>query len=199
MGPTLVFCHFCEIHGPSCVFRTDCVALNIKIEPTVNRSTCEGCSFDAKGLEGYVWTDSEASVKYVSSPCSAQFPDVNIVRQSCIRSLSCELYPEGREGVVYFGDDRRAHVLSNCFVLKDSQARGFQRTYSFLVIHSDRNQLLSCWSHYVDRIDQLIGKLKSKANSVYEKEVSLSQNPGQERRSIRLESALQVAGRGEMQ
>ena len=196
MAPLLVFCHFCEIHGPSCVFRTDCVPLHIKIESSENRSVCEGCSFDAKGLEGYVWTDSEASVKYVSSPCSQQFPDVNIVRQSCIRSLSCEVYPEGREGVIYFGDDRRAHVLSYCFVLKDSQARGFQRTYSFLVIESNRNALLSCWSHYVTQIGQLIGKLKSKANSVYEREVTLSHNPGQERRSIRLESALQVAGRG---
>lgn len=196
MAPLLVFCHFCEIHGPSCVFRTDCVPLHIKIESSDNRSLCEGCSFDAKGFEGYVWTDSEASSKYVSSPCSHQFPDVNIVRQSCIRSLSCEVYPEGREGVVYFGDDRRAHVLSYCFVLKDSQARGFQRTYSFLVIDSDRNALLSSWSHYINSIGQLISKLKSKANSVYEREVSLSHNPGQERRSIRLESALQVAGRG---
>lgn len=196
MAPLLVFCHFCEIHGPSCVFRTDCVPLDIKIESSENRSLCEGCSFDAKGLEGYVWTDPEASVKYVSSPCSKQFPDNNTVRQSCIRSLSCEVYPEGREGVVYFGDDRRAHVISYCFVLKDSQARGFQRTYSFLVIDSNQNALLSSWSHYVTQIGQLIGKLKAKANSVYEKEVSLSHNPGQERRSIRLESALQVAGRG---
>lgn len=37
-----------------------------------------------------------------------------------VRSLSCEVHP-GKEGVCYFGDDNRGHVLSHTFTLKDAQ------------------------------------------------------------------------------
>lgn len=38
------------------------------------------------------------------------------------RSLSCEVHL-GKEGVCYFGDEHRGHVLSHAFTLKDAQVR----------------------------------------------------------------------------
>lgn len=43
-----------------------------------------------------------------------------IMVSSLSRSLSCEVHP-GKEGVCYFGDEYRGHVLSHTFTLKDAQ------------------------------------------------------------------------------
>lgn len=43
-----------------------------------------------------------------------------------LRSLSCEVHP-GKEGVCYFGDESRGHVLSHTFSLKDAQVCLIQR------------------------------------------------------------------------
>ncbi len=40
-----------------------------------------------------------------------------MVRQACVRSLSCEVCP-GREGPIFFGDDHRGHVFSYTFFVK---------------------------------------------------------------------------------
>lgn len=80
------------------------------------------------------------------------------------------------------------------FVLKDGQARGFQRTYSFLVITKEKDVLLSDWDFYVKHLERIVAKLKEKANSVHDKE--LRQTSCQEKRSIRLNSVAQVGGRG---
>lgn len=37
-----------------------------------------------------------------------------------LRSLSCELH-FGKDGICYFGDESRGHVLSHAFTLKDTQ------------------------------------------------------------------------------
>ena len=224
---SMVFCHFCEIHGPSVVFCTDALpeAFNVNTEsiygaspssshngtPSSSLSSpitpqgskslpkkkeCDGCSFDSHNSKGFVSFDDDHSFKFVSS-CDSKMDTVDgVIKQSCVRSLSCEIYPEGREGVIYFGDDYRGHVLSCCFVLKDSSARGFQRTYSILVISQNKFQILNNWKPLESGLNKIVDKLKEKANKVYDRELTGNRESEQERRSIRLDSALQVVGRG---
>jgi folliculin len=122
-----------------------------------------------------------------------------IIRESCVRSLSCEVYPEGGEGIIFFGDDSRCHVLSRCFVLKDSSARGFQRTYSILVVSKNKYRILSNWRPFVNGINKIVDKLKEKADKVYDKEATVNQESDPEiegeRRNLRLYETLKVVVR----
>lgn len=193
-----VFCHFCEIHGPSVIFCTDVLPLDVipaaaSSESTTSRS-CDGCTFDSQQACGFTTTDQKANIRFISSATSSSVYGDRVIQQSCIRSLSCEVYPEGREGVIYFGDQQRGHVLSYCFVLKDSQARGFQRTYSLLLISKQQNVILVHWNRYVAAMQQVVDRLKQKASAIYDREVSPICS--QETRALRLDSAVQVAGRG---
>jgi len=121
----------------------------------------------------------------------------SLIKQACVRSLSCEVCPEGREGCIYFGDNERGHVLSCTFVLKDSKARGFQRIYSILVISQEKCELIQRWDFFSKQIERIVKKVKEKAKKVYEEE--LAPITGQEKRSIRLLSVPQVRGRGNTQ
>ncbi|XP_070580543.1 folliculin-like [Ptychodera flava] len=126
---------------------------------------CEACRSFLPGQSYFISKDTEAGINYTSS----QFPDnsrlYSIVRQACLRSLSCEVCP-GREGPIYFGDEL-GHVLSHTFFMKDSQARGLQRWYSIIVVMMDRIYLLNSWPFLVTNIRQLIDELQSKAEKVY--------------------------------
>ena len=81
----------------------------------------------------------------------------------------CQVCP-GREGPIFFGDNHRGHVLSYTFSLKDSQARGFQRSYSIIVVMMDKIFLLNSWPFLVKHIQSIIDELKAKAMKVYEEE-----------------------------
>lgn len=194
---SVVFCHFCEIHGPSVIFCTDVLPLDVEpriaATPDPDGRSCEGCTFDSQQACGFTTTDRKANIRFVSSPRTNSVYGDQVIQQSCIRSLSCEVYPEGREGVIYFGDEQRGHVLSYCFVLKDSQARGFQRTYSLLLISKLQKDILNNWDRYVAGMQRVVQRLKQKASAIYDRDVSPICS--QEKRALRLDSAVQVAGR----
>lgn len=197
MCPRVALCHFCEIHGPTLVFCTSIYPLDAPVtsNPDLSKDPCDGCSFQSRGSEGFVCIDQQTGHKYISCPTVPESDRVN-VQQACVRSLSCEVCPDGREGIIYFGDDDRGHVMSYCFVLKDSQARGFQRTYSIILISDEKVVLIQNWKNIVSSLELMIEKLKRESNAVFDKEVTSSVDMSKERRSIRLESAIQVAGRG---
>ncbi|KAK2180129.1 hypothetical protein NP493_458g03052 [Ridgeia piscesae] len=135
--------------------------------PTV--SYCEACRSLLPGQPGFISNDQEAKVSYVSSQQPERPELFSIVRQACLRSLSCEVCP-GREGPIFFGDDHRGHVLSYTFFMKDSQARGFQHWYSIIVVMMDKVYLLNSWPFLVKYIRTVIDELQDKANKVYETE-----------------------------
>lgn len=197
MCPRVALCHFCEIHGPTLVFCTSIYPLDTPVtsNPDLSKDPCDGCSFQSRGSEGFVCIDEQTGHKYISCSTVPESDRVN-VQQACVRSLSCEVCPDGREGIIYFGDDDRGHVMSYCFVLKDSQARGFQRTYSIILVADEKVVLIQNWKKIVSSLELMIEKLKRESNAIFDKEVTSSVDVSKERRSIRLESAIQVAGRG---
>ncbi|EXX75713.1 Lst7p [Rhizophagus irregularis DAOM 197198w] len=86
-----------------------------------------------------------------------------------ISSLSCE-FCQGREGPVLFGDDKNGYVLSYMFKIKDSQARGSQRWYSFTFLMTDRVYLVESWPFLVSKFRALATSIQSRANQIFEKE-----------------------------
>ncbi|XP_074649269.1 folliculin-like isoform X2 [Tubulanus polymorphus] len=130
---------------------------------------CEACRSLEPTQPGFISNDHEAKVSYVSN----QYPDhpqvFSMVRQACVRSLSCEVCP-GREGPFFFGDDSRGHVFSHTFYIKDSHARGLSRWYSILVVMMDKIYLLNSWPFLVQHIREIIDHLQEKASKVYEEE-----------------------------
>lgn len=133
--------------------------------------TCEGCLSMTGNQKGFISNDHEARVSYVSGQHPLH-PDVfSMVRHACVRSLSCEVCP-GMEGPIFFGDNRRGHVLSHTFFMKDSQARGFQRWYSMIVVMMDKTFLLNSWQFLVKNFQYFIKELQEKAQKVYDVEQS---------------------------
>ncbi|PNF29266.1 Folliculin [Cryptotermes secundus] len=188
MNAVISLCHFCELHGPSVLFVTQafhepdgpetereieqpkfCYGNAVGRCRTISNNmpvSCEACqSLDPK--QKFLCNDHEGRISYLSTQQATQ-PDVAaLVRQACIRSLSCEVSP-GKEGPVFFGDEVRGHVLSYTFFLKDAQARGFHRWFSITVLMRDKFFLLNSWPFLVDNIMTLVSALQAKAAKVYE-------------------------------
>ncbi|XP_076331134.1 folliculin isoform X2 [Tachypleus tridentatus] len=213
MNAVVALCHFCELHGPSILFCTQTfrdpeeLSWGVKETPVPKpyygprellarvsisgsgdsslskcSDTCEGCTSVTSSQRGYICNDHEARVSYISSQFPLH-PDVfSIVRQACVRSLSCEVCP-GREGPIFFGDDHRGHILSHTFFMKDSQARGFQRWYSIIIVMNDKIFLLNSWQFLVKNLQLIIHELQERANKVYD--IEQSENP---QRAVRLNS-----------
>ncbi|XP_066120580.1 folliculin isoform X2 [Saccopteryx bilineata] len=130
---------------------------------------CEGCRSLAAAHPGYISHDKETSIKYVSHQHPSHPQLFSIVRQACVRSLSCEVCP-GREGPIFFGDEQHGFVFSHTFFIKDSLARGFQRWYSIITIMMDRIYLINSWPFLLGKIRGIIDELQGKALKVFEAE-----------------------------
>lgn len=112
------------------------------------KAKCNACSSIPPDLTAFVSNDHGAKTSYVSSQCAKDNKLFVMMRQACLRSLSCEMYPR-QEGPIYFGDDKRGHVLSYFFFLKDNKARGLQVRYSIVMVTLDKLYLLNSWSFLV--------------------------------------------------
>ncbi|XP_028417746.1 folliculin-like [Dendronephthya gigantea] len=142
MNAVIALCHFCEIHGPSVLFCTqafhdDPVSNSLGTQKDASRRSsqssasnvspskssqpksnqCEACRSIPPDHPGFLSVDKHTSVSYSSSRNPAHHDVYVVVRQACVRSLSCEICP-GREGPIFFGEDANGYVLSHTFILK---------------------------------------------------------------------------------
>ena len=134
-------------------------------------ATCKTCESLEEGRMGFITNDHGAHISYISSRYPNNASLYSIVRQACVRGLSCEVCP-GREGPVLFGDDKSGYVFSYTFKIKDGQARGFQRWYTIIVLMTDKNFLVSSWPFLVTHLRTVVDDIQAKASSVYESDKS---------------------------
>ncbi|XP_069038629.1 folliculin isoform X2 [Lepisosteus oculatus] len=130
---------------------------------------CDGCRSLPVGHPGFVSVDSETGIRFVSHQQPRQPQLFSIVRQACVRSLSCEVCP-GREGPIFFGDEQHGFVFSHTFFIKDSLARGFQRWYSIVMVTMDRIYLINSWPFLLTHLRGTIGSLQQTALKVFDSE-----------------------------
>lgn len=134
--------------------------------PNYKNDLCEGCT---SVHLGFVSHDEDAEVSYVSTQRPHHRDVFAMVRQACVRSLSCEVCP-GNEGPIFFGDDQQGHAISYTFYIKDNEARGMKRLYSILVVMMDKIYLLNSWPFLVRHMKTVVEHLQTKAEVVYKEE-----------------------------
>ncbi|XP_020627296.1 folliculin-like isoform X1 [Orbicella faveolata] len=203
-GPSVLFCtqaFHCEAHDPlkgTCTSVLECGAC-IKRNFTrfgsetpgsesaqesrqswasTRPSQCEACKSLDHNHAGYISIDHEAHISYYSNRSPEQPELYSVVRQACVRSLSCEVCP-GREGPMFFGEESSGYVFTHTFFLKDTQSRGFQRWYSLIAVMKDRIYLVNSWPFLVSHFRELIDELQAKATGVYDAEHAASIQKGQ--------------------
>jgi len=145
-------------------------------KPATNKiMTSNISSENEKGFKGFISDDLENNMTYITTRypyLSRLYP---IVRQACVRSLSCEFCP-GREGAIFFGDEQNGYSLSYIFKLKDIQARGFQRWYSISFLHSDKSFIIASWGFLVSKFKATAKDLQAAAEKMFEFEKRSNQD-----------------------
>ncbi|XP_066538306.1 folliculin [Hoplias malabaricus] len=215
MNALVALCHFCELHGPRTLFCTEAVhppspqpassllgereresegeregeglTMRANSSATQRADMCEGCRSLPASHPGFVSIDSETGIRFLSHQHPRQPQLFSVVRQACVRSLSCEVCP-GREGPIFFGDEQHGFVFSHTFFIKDSLARGFQRWYSIVMVAMDRIYLINSWPFLLRHLKLTIQSLQSTALKVFDSEQGVCPQ-----RAIRLNSAFSPA------
>lgn len=197
MNALVALCHFCELHGPRTLFCTEALhppspsapsqaglalgeqdadrdgeGLTMRANSTAatqRGDMCEGCRSLPASHPGFVSIDDETGIRFLSHQHPRQSQLFSVVRQACVRSLSCEVCP-GREGPIFFGDEQHGFVFSHTFFIKDSLARGFQRWYSIVMVAMDRIYLINSWPFLLRHLKLTIQSLQSTALKVFDTE-----------------------------
>ncbi|KAF7657216.1 hypothetical protein LDENG_00030490 [Lucifuga dentata] len=197
MNALVALCHFCELHGPRTLFCTEALhppspslssqagiqvpgyrdgdregeglTMRANSSATQRGEMCEGCRSLPASHPGFVSIDEETSIRFLSHQHPRQSQLFSVVRQACVRSLSCEVCP-GREGPIFFGDEQHGFVFSHTFFIKDSLARGFQRWYSIVMVAMDRIYLINSWPFLLRHLRLTIQSLQSTALKVFDSE-----------------------------
>ena len=164
MPGLVALCHFCEFHGPSVIMITQSIRDSQMPSADQPRETnkislpcvpdhemygynklfsegqtkrdkggCEGCWSLSSPDSFIISTDHRGKQTLACSETIINTDLMNLTRHSVIRSISCEI-SANREVPIIFSDPTVSSVLANNFFLKDSQARGFQRYYSIIVV-----------------------------------------------------------------
>ena len=135
--------------------------------------TCTTCSSLESG-KGYITIQPSLSNTKSNLPItedfyylSSRFPAedlYSIVRKCSVRSLSCELSP-GKEGALIFSEDEeKFQVLSYMFKIKDSQARGSHRWYSFMIGVQNASILVSLFGRISHQLQLVVSNLQKSAD-----------------------------------
>lgn len=137
MNAVIALCIFCESHGPKVIFTTQTYR-NYDNQNTEklkfygpkeilkrNQNIIEDGQYECEGCQSignvkYLSNEHETRTSFLSAQQSLTQDIWCLLKHACFRSLSCEVHP-GKEGVCYFGDEYRGHVLSHTFTLKDAQ------------------------------------------------------------------------------
>ncbi|KAF3839664.1 hypothetical protein F7725_018381 [Dissostichus mawsoni] len=197
MNALVALCHFCELHGPRTLFCTEALhppspspsslagaagpgdrdrdgdregeglTMRANSSATQRGEMCEGCRSLPASHPGFVSIDDETGIRFLSHQHPRQPQLFSVVRQACVRSLSCEVCP-GREGPIFFGDEQHGFVFSHTFFIKDSLARGFQRWYSIVMVAMDRIYLINSWPFLLCHLRLTIQSLQSTALKVFD-------------------------------
>uniref|UniRef100_A0A1B0CCY1 Folliculin n=1 Tax=Lutzomyia longipalpis TaxID=7200 RepID=A0A1B0CCY1_LUTLO len=177
MNAVIVLCHFCELHGPLAIFCTQTLRETRLSDVLSNKrgdslgKKCAACTSLGETLV-LMTKDEESQAKFVSSQQPMIQDVIPLVKQAAFRSLSCEITNKD-DGLVFFGDGSRGHVLSHSFQIPDSKARGFYRLFSIVVLMKDKLFLVNIQPFLSHNLRKISSELKDYANVA---------NPGEQSR-----------------
>lgn len=173
MNAVIALCNFCEVHGPCPIFCTHTLRdtkLNSLTCPINGAdSLCPGCS--SIGRRVGMWTeDAESNANFLSTQTAIIADIVPLIKQAAVRSLSCEVSGNDDGNLVFFGDATYGHVLSYTFQIHDSQARGFFRLFSIVVLMKDKMYLLNLQPFLSEHLQQISTELQTYSSAIHSSE-----------------------------
>ncbi|XP_053665489.1 folliculin [Anopheles marshallii] len=172
MNAIIALCHFCEVHGPGAIFCTQTLReTNIQqldISFNIDRKGCAACNSIGNNV-ALVSRDPESNANFVSSQIAVIGETAPLVKTAAFRSLSSEVSCMASEGgFVFYGDAKHGHVLSHAFHLIDSEARGFQKRFSLVILMKDKMFLLNTQPFLADCMGKISKELQDYAQLVHE-------------------------------
>ncbi|XP_062533234.1 folliculin-like [Armigeres subalbatus] len=187
MNAIIALCHFCEAHGPGALFCTQTLReTNIQqldIHFDTDRKGCAACNSIGNSL-GMVSKDPDSNAHFVSSQIPVINETIELVKKAAFRSISsevcsaaspssssCSAGDDGGGGLVFFGDAQRGHVLSHTFHLMDSEARGFTKLFSIVILMKDKMFLLNIQPFLADCLNKISKKLQGYARTVHDEDL----------------------------
>lgn len=99
------------------------------------------------------------SITYLSQRVPSTPSRFSMLRQSCIRSLSCELIPT-QTGPFFFGDSLTGYTIAYVFRIADPKARGGKRSYALLCICPEEKMIVRSWNFVVGTFENLVQRIK---------------------------------------
>jgi len=99
------------------------------------------------------------SVTYLSTRAPTTPSRFSMLRQSCIRTLSCELLP-AQTGPLLFGDTLTGFTIAYVFRISDPKARGGKRSYALLCICPEEKMVVRSWRYVVGTFEGLVQRIK---------------------------------------
>ncbi|KAF8423817.1 vesicle coat protein [Tirmania nivea] len=102
------------------------------------------------------------SVTYLSTRAPTTPSRFSMLRQSCIRTLSCELLP-AQTGPLLFGDTLTGFTIAYVFRIADPKARGGKRSYALLCICPEQKVVVPSWKYVVGTFEGLVQRINGYA------------------------------------
>lgn len=140
-----------------------------QIKSTISSSSsCKACKAFDKSFHHYISYDKSSSssqICYLSQSTPSDSEVFALVRKACLRTLHCEVF----EDPIYFDDDQNGSVIGFEFNIKDSEGRGFQRSYSLVIIMKDRIYLQHLWSFLSQQMSIIASNIKQEAEKNFKK------------------------------
>lgn len=130
---------------------------------------CEGCWSLGPCNEAIFSTQKDIATSYVSTQ-NGFGPVSNLARDAAVKSISCEVLPN-RTGHLLFTNHPMGTVVSQTFLLKDRQARGFQRFFSIVIGHRERGHALRSLAHLQQGVQAVIDLLCNKCSETHQREL----------------------------
>uniref|UniRef100_A0A673ASF2 Folliculin n=1 Tax=Sphaeramia orbicularis TaxID=375764 RepID=A0A673ASF2_9TELE len=167
MNALVALCHFCELMALGHCSAQRPLHHPLPV-PALSGRPAAGCRSLPASHPGFVSIDDETGIRFLSHQHPRQPQLFSVVRQACVRSLSCEVCP-GREGPIFFGDEQHG-LCSHTPSLSKTAGQRFQRWYSIVMVAMDRIYLINSWPFLLRHLRLTIQSLQSTALKVFDSE-----------------------------
>lgn len=167
MSFSITLAHFCDKHGPKSILCTQTTTVDQVdqfILPSFSKeSYCKSCllmfpkSYSGENLTTLRTQDPKSEDIFITTQYSGvKFRLLNSIVRKCLSEEST-VYDSKP---MYFGDEFRGYSITQSFKIKDLEARGSERRYSFIVNSESEAAILQNWDLIVENITVIIDYLK---------------------------------------
>lgn len=167
MSFSISLAHFCDKHGPKSILCTQMTTVDLVdqlVLPSFSKeSYCKSCllmfpkSHSGENITTLRSQDPKSENVFLTTQYSSiKFRLLNSIVRKCL-SEETTIY-DSRP--MYFGDELRGYSITQSFKIKDLEARGSERRYSFIVNCDNETLILQNWDFIVENITVIIDYLK---------------------------------------